>query len=154
MATAEQLVALVGKPVKRAAFRGIVAKDQLKASVEEDLEEGQPVETYYIGKKAGYEILTHSGRVVAIFIHAEKSDGYSAFPGPLPRDIPRGATRTQVRRLLGKPEQSGRAYTDSILGPQGAWDRFVIESIYLHVEYSNPGLEVRLITLMNEVDAP
>ena len=153
MATARKLLSIVGKPLKRSVFQALVATDKLKAYKEQDLKEGQPVATNFIGKKVGYEISTESGRVVAVFLYAVTADGFAAFSKPLPYGVPYGATRTEVRRLLGKPELSGQAYVDDILGPQGAWDRFAIELIRIHFQYTNPGLQVRLVTLMTVEDA-
>lgn len=154
MATAKKLLSIVGKPIKSAAFRALVTADRLKSSKEEDLEEGQPVAMSFVGKKAGFEISTEDGRVVAVFLYVEPCDGFAAFPGPLPYKVPRDATRTEVRGLLGKPEQSGKAYKDKILGPQGAWDRFAVETIRIHFEYTDPELQVHLVTLMTEESAP
>ena len=154
MATAKKLLSIIGKPIKSATFRTLVTADRLKASTEEDLDEGQPVAMNFVGKKVGYEISAEDGRVVAVFLYVEPRDGFAAFPGPLPYMVPRDATRTEVRGLFGKPEKSGKAYKDKILGPQGAWDRFAVETIRIHFEYADPGLEVALITLMTEADAP
>jgi hypothetical protein len=154
MATGDELLSIVGMPIKSASFRTLVATDRLKAHKQEDLEEGEPVETYFVGKKMGYEILTHSGRVVSVFLYAEPTDGYTAFPGPYPCGVDHGSTRAKVRQLLGKPERSGKAFKDRILGQQGAWDRFAVGTIRIHFQYTNPGLRVSLITMMTETDAP
>jgi hypothetical protein len=154
MATVRKLMSLLGKPVTSAALRGLIVADKLKVSKEEDLHEGLPVTENFTGKKAGYEILAESGRVNTVFLHVEKADGFAAFAGPLPYKIPVEASRTEVRRLLGKPEKSGKAYKDKILGPQRAWDRFAMDSIFIHIEYSDAELKVSLITLMTEEAAP
>jgi hypothetical protein len=154
MATAKKLMSLLGKASTSAALRGLIVADKLKVSKEEDLHEGLPVTEYFSGKKAGYEILAEGGRVNTIFLYVEKADGFAAFPGPLPYKIPVEANRTEVRRLLGKPEKSGKAFKDKILGPQHAWDRFAVDSICIHIEYSDAELKVSLITLMTEEAAP
>ena len=154
LATARKLISLLGKPVASAALRGLIVADTLKVSKEEDLHEGLPIVQNFIGKKVGYEILAEGGRVNTVFLYVEKADGFAAFPGPLPHKIPGEANRTEVRRLLGKPEKSGRAFKDKILGPQRAWDRFVMDSIYIHIEHSDAELQVSLITLMTEDTAP
>ena len=154
MATARKLISLLGKPVTSAALRGLIVTDKLKVSKEEDLHEGLPVTENIIGKKAGYEMLAEAGRLNTVFLYVEKADGFAAFPGPLPYKIPAEASRTEVRRLLGKPEKSGKAFKDKILGPQRAWDRFAMESIFIHIEYSDAELKLSLITLMTEEAAP
>jgi hypothetical protein len=154
MATARKLLSLLGKPITGAALRGVVAADNLKSSKDRDLKEGLPVTWNFIGKKAGYEISAEDGRVVAVFLYVEKADGFAAFPASLPYDVPRDASRKDVRRVLGKPECSGNAYNDKILGPQGAWDRFAMDSVRIHFEYTVPGLQIGRVTLMTEDSAP
>jgi hypothetical protein len=154
MATAKKLMSLLGKATTSAALRGLIVADKLKVSMEDDLHEGLPVTEYFSGKKAGYEILAEGGGVNTVFLYVEKADGFAAFPGPLPYKIPVEANRTEVRRLLGKPEKSGKAFKDKILGPQRAWDRFAVDSICVHIEYSDAELKVSLITLMTEEAAP
>lgn len=154
MATAAKLLSILGRKTTGAAFQGILKADQLKVQRERGTARGEPVIAYYSGKKAGYQVLTSDDRVVCIFLHVERDEGFSPFPGSLPYGIERGATRTATRRLLGKPESSGKAGIDSLLGPQCAWDRFVLESTFVHIEYSSPGLQVHQITLMTENAAP
>ena len=154
MATARKLLSLLGKPSTGAALRAVIAADKLKVTKDPDLKEGLPVPCSFIGKKSGYEISVEEGRVVAVFLYVENADGFSSFPDSLPYDVPRDASRTEVRRLLGKPEQSGKAMKDKILGPQGAWDRFAVDSVRIHFEYTDPGLLISRITLMTEDSAP
>ena len=154
MATARKLLSLLGKPITGAALRGLVAADRLKASKEEDMKEGLPVAWNFIGKKAGYELLAEDGRVNTIFLHVQKADGFAAFSGPLPYKIPRDASRAEVRRLLGKPKRSGKGFNDKILGPFGSWDLFTVDSIRVHFEYIDLGLQINEITLMTEEACP
>lgn len=154
MATARKLLSLLGKPVTCAALRGLIVTDKLKVSKEEDLHEGLPVVENFIGKKSGYEILAEGGRVSTVFLYVEKADCFAAFPGPLPYKILGEANRTEVRRLLGKPEKSGKAFKDKLLGPQRAWDRFAMDAVRIHVEYSDAELQVSFLTLMTEDAAP
>lgn len=154
MATARKLLSLLGKPSTGAAMRSVIVADNLKMTKEPDLKKGLPTSSSFIGKKSGYEVSAEEGRVVAVFLYVEKADGFSAFPDSLPYDVPRDATRTEVRRLLGKPEHSGKAMNDKILGPQSAWDRFALDSVRIHFEYTDPGLQISLITLMTEDSAP
>ena len=154
MATSRKLLSLLGKPTRSATFQAVLAADKLKASKEPDLEEEQPAETYFVGKKAGYEILAEDGRVVSVFLYVEAEDGYTAFSSPLPFELERGAARTKVRSLLGKPQHSGKADFVDILGPQAPWDRFIVNEICVHIEYSHTGLRISKLTLMALDAAP
>lgn len=148
MATARKLLSILGKSTTSAAFQALVAADKLKRSKQ------PPSATHFIGKQAGYEIIAERDRVVTIFLYSEAAEGFAAFPRPLPFGVPRGATRTEVRLFEVKPERSGKASTDDILGPRGAWDRFAVESIRVHFEYTHPGLQVKLVTIMTEDASP
>lgn len=154
MATSRKLLSLLGKSTRSASLRAVVAADNLRVSKEEDLEDGSPASVSFTGKKAGYEITAEDGRVVAVFLHVTKADGFAAFPSPLPFELPQDANRKDVRRLLGKPECSGKAHRDKILGHQPTWDRFAIGSIRIHIEYTDAELQISLLTLMTEDSAP
>lgn len=154
MATALRLLSILGRRTKGIRFRELLKADKLKASMEPDLDEGVQPETYYAAKKLSYEILACDGQVTAIFIYVERADGYSPFPARLPFLLQPKMTRLEVMDLLGKPKSSGKADVDEILGPQGAWDRFMIATIAVHVEYSIRGNRLARITLMTADSAP
>ena len=111
MATAEELVAVVGSPVDSAAVRALLVADGLAASADPNLEEGEPRRAYLSSPAAGYQFMHHSGRVVTAFLYAEPAEGFVAFPNPLLGGLPRGATRAQVRARFGAPERSGEPVT-------------------------------------------
>jgi hypothetical protein len=154
MATAEELLAVVGSPVDSDAVRALVAADGLAASAEPDLEEGEPPRAYLSNPAAGYQLMHHCGRVATAFLYAEPAEGFLAFPGPLPGGLPRGATRAEVRARFGAPERSGEAVTIPRLGRQGAWDRFAVDAVRVHFQYTEPGRRVRLVSVMAAADAP
>jgi hypothetical protein len=154
MATADELMAVVGSPVDADAVRSLVAADELVASTEEDLEEGERLRSYLANLAAGYQLMHHSGRVATAFVYAEPDEGFSAFPWPLPGGLSRGATRSEVRTRFGVPERSGEAVTVPALGRQGPWDRFAVGAVRVHFQYTEPEQRVRRVTIMAVADAP
>jgi hypothetical protein len=94
------------------------------------------------------------GRVACAFLYVEPAEGFTAFPGPLPGGLPRVATRREVRAQFGKPERSGKAFTDAALGRLGAWDRFAVGGVLVHFEYTGRGPRVRRVTIMAVKEAP
>jgi len=154
VATAEELIAVVGFPVNSEPVRALVAADVLASSVEEDLEEGVPVQSSLSGTNAGYEIVHCSGRVTTVFLYAEPADGFAAFSHTLPGGLRRGSTRADVCARFGIPERSGEAMTIAGLGPQGAWDRFAVGGIRVHFQYTEFGERVRLVSVMAADVAP
>ena len=154
MATSEELMSIVGIPVDSEAVRTLVVADALTSSSEEDLEEGEPVRSHLSNPSAGYQLMLHSGRVSTAFLYAQPDEGFVAFPGPLPGGLPAGVNRTQVRAKFGIPEKSGEPFTCAILGSQGAWDRFVVNGIFVHFQYTDREQWIRLVTIMAASDAP
>ena len=92
MATAEELVAVVGSPVDSAAVRALLVADGLAASADPNLEEGEPRRAYLSSPAAGYQFMHHSGRVVTAFLYAEPAEGFVAFPNPLLGGLYQGLT--------------------------------------------------------------
>jgi len=146
-------MAVVGLPVNSDVVQALVVADALASSTEEDLEKGEPVRSYLSNPRAGYQLMHHSGRISTAFFYAQPAEGFTAFPGPLPYGLPRGADRTQVRVQLGVPERSGEPFTSTVLGTQGAWDRFAVGDIRVHFQYSAPEQRFRLMSVMAAMKA-
>jgi hypothetical protein len=147
MATAEALLTVIGLPVNSGAVLALVAADRLAASVEPECW-SVPRREYLSGLASGYALTHAEGRVVNVAIYAEPAEGFTTFPGPLPGGLPRGATREEVRARFGTPERSGEAVTITGLGRQGAWDRFAVDGVRVHFQYTEPGKRVRLVSVM------
>jgi hypothetical protein len=69
-------------------------------------------------------------------------------------EVPFGATREHLLRILGEPSRSGAAQSLPILGFQGAWDRWDRPDSSLHVQYSLRDGAVEKITLMHPAVVP
>jgi hypothetical protein len=69
-------------------------------------------------------------------------------------EVPSGATREQLLRILGKPSRAGVAQSLPILGLQGAWDRWDRPDSSLHVQYSLRDGAVAKVTLMHPSVVP
>ena len=98
-----------------------------------------PRREYLSTQASGYTLTHQEGRVVNIFIYPEPTEGFSAFPGPLPGGVHRGATRQDVMARFGIPERSGEAATIVGLERQGAWDRFELDGVFVHFQYTASG---------------
>jgi hypothetical protein len=153
MATAEELVAIVGLPLAAPTVRELVLTDRLTASVEPK-GWSAPRRSYLSGQAAGYALTHQLGRVTNAVLYAEPAEGFVAFPGPLPGGLARGATRRQVLERFGLPERSGEATTIAGLGPQGAWDRFAVGDVRIHFQYTAVGELVQLVSVMAADVAP
>lgn len=154
MVTAETLMATVGAPVDSDAVQALIAADDLTASTEPDLQEGEPPRSYLSGPAAGYELMHWRGRVATLYLYAEPAGDFAAFPGALPGGLRRGASRPEVLARFGVPERSGGAARLVGLGPQGAWDRFAVGGLCLHFQYAAPGERIRLVTVMAAGEVP
>ena len=153
MATAEELLAVVGSPVNSAAVRALVAADGLTAS---DEPEGWsvPRRSYLSGPAAGYALTHALDRVTTAVLYAEPAEGFAVFPSPLPGGLSGRATRRDVLARFGAPERSGEATTVTGLGPQGAWDRFAVGGLRVHFQYTVAGELVRRVSVMAADVAP
>lgn len=154
MATFDEIKAVIGTPTQSLAVVWLIAADKLEVSAEPDPGEETARRAYLIGHAAGYDLVCEGGRVSSAHIFLEPEDGFESFAGGLPEDLPRTATREEVRRRFGGPERSGEAFSSRLLGRQGAWDRFPFGTLLIHFQYGEPDDRIRRITLMTIEDAP
>lgn len=154
MPSMESLVALVGQPVDTAAVQALIASEQLQSTTEEDLEEGEPVESHLSSPSGGYQFSHTLGRLNTLFIHVKTKGEYAAFRGALTHGLTSRSTRADVRKSLGTPSRSGEAQTLPPLGRYGGWDRFDSKVLCRHFQYSEPEEEIELITIMMADIAP
>ena len=59
-----------------------------------------------------------------------------------------------IVKLMGKPARRGKKEYISILGEQGAWERYDYDSYCIHIEHNLDNTEVKLITIMLPKIAP
>lgn len=157
MASAEELTAIIGGPAGSDAVLALVASDCLTSSSEPDFEEGVPVRSTLAGFAAGYELSCTGGRVDTAFIYVVPSrlnKAFAPFAGRLPGGLRGSDARPAVLRRFGTPERSGEAFTDRILGRQGAWDRFKVGRLSIHFQYVEPHERIGQVTIMLAEDAP
>lgn len=154
MPSLESLIPIVGQPVDDAAVQALIASEQLQSSTEEDLEEGEPVRSHLSSPTGGYLFSHTLGRLNTLFVHVRPTSEYAAFRGALVHGLTPQSTRSDVRRRLGTPSRSGEAQNHSPLGRYGAWDRFDSQVLCLHFQYTEPGEEIDLITVMMSDVAP
>lgn len=147
MASAEELMAVVGVPVVADAVRALIASDGLIELVEPDLDEGEPVSFSLSDPAGGYELLCREGRVDAAIIFVVPSQGDTPFAGPLPGGLSASDTQEDVRRLFGIPAQSGDGFTHPVLGRLGPWDRFVVGLLTIHFRYIEADGRISQVTI-------
>jgi hypothetical protein len=103
---------------------------------------------------AGYELQHDGERVNTVFIYVRPKDGFLAYADTLPAGIDRNSARMMIRSLYGTPERSGEAMTLAVLGRRGPWDRFKVNSNFVHFEFAEPDGGIAMITLMTPKAAP
>lgn len=153
MASAEELIAVVGLPVDSPAVQTLIAADGL-AELDESEGLGIPSRGYLSSTTAGYALTFELNRVTNAALYAEPAEGFVAFPGRLPGGLGRGATRLQVLGRFGVPERSGEPFHIPGLGLQGAWDRFAVGEVRIHFQYTVADGVVRLVSVMAADVAP
>lgn len=154
MPSPELLISLVGQPVESPSVQALIRSERLQSSAEEDMEEGEPVQSYLTSYHGGYQLVHSLGRISTLFIYVTPKDGFAACISPLPYDLLPQSTRSDVRQRLGMPTRSGAAQSLPPLGRYGPWDRFDGTDLCLHVQYTESNERIELITIMTVAAAP
>lgn len=114
----------------------------VERSFEDELEE--PI-MHYIFKGHGLELRCNQhNTITVIFLDLSELVDLDC----LLLDVPPSASRLQVYAQLGTPSQSGEKLCDPILGNYGAWDRFVLPSHAIHIEYQIDSDCIQKMTMM------
>lgn len=97
-----------------------------------------------------YELLLNEEeRIRTIFLYPQK--GTESFPM---YGFTTQTSREEVRQKLGTPTSQGEEQRISILGKNGAYDRFDNPQRCLHIEYTLGQPKIKMITLMLPEVAP
>jgi hypothetical protein len=112
------------------------------------------VRSHLSSPTGGYLFSNTLGRLNTLFVHVRPRGEYAVFRGALTHGLTPQSTRADVRRRLGAPSRSGEAQNHPPLGRYGAWDRFDTNVLCLHFQYTEPGEEIDLITVMMSDVAP
>ena len=68
-----------------------------------EIEDDPPFRRYVGSRNKGLDILTEDGRIIAIQVFAQASQGFSEFPDELPFGIGKHMSQEAVHQLLGPP---------------------------------------------------
>jgi len=140
-------MAVVGKPADADAVRNLIAACRL------ELEDSVMHRSYFCNRPAGYQLMCSEGSVNTVFLYVVPDEGFKSFRDPLPEGLSGRDTRAEVLRRFGTPERSGEPSTSSGIRT-GAWDRFVVGTVCVHFEYTEPEERIRRVTLMVAGKAP
>lgn len=92
-------------------------------------------------------ILTELQTIETIHLFsADEINGISSYEGEMPFNLNFTSTRTEVNATLGKPNRSGGGY-NSIVGHIPSWDKYYFTNYSLHIQYSDQGESIDLITI-------
>ncbi len=145
----KKLIQTIGKPLSSPEVEVVVSCFEWE---EERLsqDDGFPEQRFLNSTKDGLSLSCDTqGRVRALYIYGEGHDGYARYRGDLIHGLGLDSSQSEVRSTLGQPQRSGEARPDSFLGPQGGWDRFLIDGVCVNVQYAfdHPGISV--VTLID-----
>ncbi|MEQ1737039.1 MAG: hypothetical protein ABL886_11630 [Rhodoglobus sp.] len=105
------------------------------------------MEIWYEFVGAGVEVICDEDESIrTIFLHAGADVSLS--------ELPFGCTREQVLERFGPPSKSGDGTQDPVLGASGAWDRFNVGPVTVHVQYRLKANGIQMITLMRSDRVP
>ena len=86
-------------------------------------------------------VFNAAGEVNTVFVYRE-----SSLLAGLGVDF--SQTRAAILARFGEPEASGAQQVDALLGPQGAWDRYLFPEHAVHFQYEYNSERLKLITFM------
>ena len=148
------LASLIGEHRDSDPVRACIRSDSLTLTVEPDLEEGEPERAFLESNRFGYALACSDGNVDTVYFYIEPRDGFARFRGELARGLASTSAPSEVRGAFGAPERSGDPQPAGLLGPSGAWDRFVWNGLRIHFQYTLDGTGISLITVMSAEVAP
>lgn len=104
---------------------------------------------YLISTKNGTNaVFSLNDELVTLQLYRQGMDDYEQFKWELPHKLHFGMDRTQIRALLGKPDESKEAVKDHpMLGDIEAFDRFVFEDHSIHFRYADKSYLPNIISI-------
>ena len=154
MSRIEALIALIGSEVVSPLVRAMIDSEQLEASFDPDLDEGEPIRKYLSSRTGGFQFRHINERIDTLWVYLTPSEGFHAFSDPLTSNLMNLSSRHQVLLRFGTPERSGEVGNITGLGYKGAWDRFLINERHFHFQYSLQDERLELLTVMAVGIAP
>jgi hypothetical protein len=116
----------------------------LRRSLEDDLPEK---EVWYEFEDHGVQVICDEDESIrTIFLHAGVDESLS--------EISFALRRKEVLARFGAPSKSGAATRHPVLSESGAWDRFILGTMTIHVQYRVDSDEIDMITLMRPDAVP
>jgi hypothetical protein len=95
------LIQVLGKDIGSAEVSEAIQRYNLT-----ELQDDPPFRRYYMCRKKGLELLAENDLVVDIQIFLQPTKQFVAFDDPLPFEIQKGMSQSQVHQLLGPPSMS------------------------------------------------
>lgn len=86
--------------------------------------------------------------ITTVYLYSGRFEEYAQYSGELPCNLHFDYSLLDVRSQLGEPEHSGGNTKDFLGNPIPLWDRYLLGSVYLHIQYSEDPVGINLITLM------
>ena len=139
-----KLTEYLGEPSSRLLATQPFSDWAVTRSTEHDLP--QP-EVWYEFDARGVELICDEDeRIRTIFVHAGADESLSGIPFKL--------RRKDVLERFGSPSKSGVATRHPVLGDSGAWDRFNLGVLTVHIQYRLDADAIDMITFMRPDAVP
>ena len=106
--------------------------------------------TYGEAPGLGLSVIVEADRVSVVQVYGSGHDRYTKFQGSLPANLHFEMSRAEVRDALGSPAACADAQRVPHLGRAGAWDRFDLPGLSVHIEYAYGEGTIRLTSLSAE----
>jgi len=122
---------------------------EVERSTEDDLE--QPIINYVFPGQGLQLRCDQYDKISVIFLDDRESDFDI---GDCFGNLSFSHSRENVLSRFGRPSKSGEKRSHPVLGDYGPWDRFVLPSYTIHVEYQINSDLIKRITIMREDVVP
>jgi hypothetical protein len=106
--------------------------------------------TYGEAPGLGLSVIFEADRVSVVQLFGVGHDRYTRFQGSLPANLHFEMSRAEVRDALGSPAACADAHRVPHFGLAGAWDRFDLPGLSVHLEYAHGERAIRLTSLSAE----
>ncbi len=139
------MIKMLGKEIISQAVQEFISASKPDPAIETI--EGR---TYYEFFENGLGLQFDDGnRLISIQLFSEGLDSYREYSEPFENGMSFEMSKGDIKKLLGRPTNTGGGENIPVLGPRLPWVLFVYEDHALHIQFSIERDSIQLITLMS-----
>jgi len=107
-------------------------------------------DAYLFNPSRGIDIILREDTSVrAIHFHSGKIDGANQFEDALPLNIKFFQTRSEMRGIFGRPNESGGGEKSFLYEKTKDWDKYFFDEFSLHLQFADIDCSIDLVTIIS-----